>query len=113
MLQIIKTKKVKARKDYTCHICGGIVAKGDYYLSVTAKDDGKMVRYHTHEGCLLHNAKPMEEQPKARTEEEYLQQIRSDVMYRMQAFDFQKNMQMSLAPLMIKCIAWELSLIHI
>ena len=107
MLQIIKTKKVKARKDYTCHICGGIVAKGDYYLSVTAKDDGKMVRYHTHEGCLLHNAKPIEEQPKAETEDEYLQQIHSDVMYRLQAFDFQKNMQMSLAPLMIKCIAWK------
>ena len=107
MLQIIKTKKIKARKDYTCHICGGIVAKGDYYLSVTAKEDGKMVRYHTHEGCLLHNAKPIEEQPKAKTEDEYLQQIHSDVMYRLQAFDFQKNMQMSLAPLMIKCIAWE------
>ena len=107
MLQIIKTKKVKARKDYTCHICGGIVRKGDYYLSVVVKEDGKMVRRCTHEGCLLRNAKPIEEQPKARTEEEFAAQIHSDIMYRLQAFDYQKNLKMSLGPLMMKCIAWE------
>lgn len=107
MFKIIRKKRTKARKDYVCYACGGKIGKGQYYTSVTALNNGKMATYKTHEDCNMVSAKPIEEQPKAKTEEEFVHQIHDDLMYRLQSFDFQTNLQISLTPIILQCLAWE------
>lgn len=47
----LKTKIVKARKNHTCNLCGGIIDKEEKYNCQTNVHDGRIYDFKTHVHC--------------------------------------------------------------
>ncbi|MED3800205.1 hypothetical protein P4604_22840 [Lysinibacillus capsici] len=53
MLENIKKKMVKTRKEHECFACLGVIKKSENAVYVTAKQDEKHTRFHLHQDCNI------------------------------------------------------------
>jgi len=53
MLENIKKKMVKTRKEHECFACLGVIEKNENAVYVTAKQDEKHTRFHLHQDCNI------------------------------------------------------------
>lgn len=53
MLENIKKKMVKTRKEHECFACLEVIVKSTEAVYVTAKQDDKHIRFHLHQKCNI------------------------------------------------------------
>lgn len=106
--KILHTTTPKARKEHTCKICGKLICKGERYLNIAYKVDGKLMNRKTHFGCS-------EKKEKQRvstipgvpvTEEQFKKQVHDDTLMMLETFTFKENMNIAFVPLIITEVAW-------
>lgn len=107
--KVIHITTPQARKEHVCAICGMPIAKGDRYLNIAYKKDGKMLNRKTHFGCK----EQPEEKPKISaipgapvTEEQFKQQVHDDTLNMLKTFTFDENMAIAFTPLIMTEVAW-------
>lgn len=106
--KVIHITTPKARKEHVCEFCGQPIAKGERYLNIAYKRDGKMMNRKTHFGC-----KEKEDKPKVSaipgvpvTEDQFKRQVHDDTMNMLETFTFEENMSIAFVPLIITETAW-------
>lgn len=106
--KVIHITTPKARKEHTCAVCGKPIAKGERYLNIAYKRDGKMLNRKTHFGCK-------EEEKKTSvsaipgvpvSEDQFKRQVHDDTMTMLETFTFEENMNIAFVPLIITETAW-------
>lgn len=106
--KVIHITTPKARKEHVCEFCGQPIGKGERYLNIAYKRDGKMMNRKTHFGC-----KEKEDKPKVSaipgvpvTEDQFKRQVHDDTMNMLETFTFEENMNIAFVPLIITETAW-------
>ena len=106
--KILHTTTPKARKEHTCQICEKPICKGERYLNIAYKVDGKLMNRKTHFGCC-----EKKEQPRVSaipgvlvTEEQFKHQVHDDTLTMLETFTFKENMNIAFVPLIITEVAW-------
>lgn len=106
--KILHTTTPKARKEHTCYFCGKPICKGERYLNIAYKLDGKLMNRKTHFGCC-----EQKEQRKVSTipgvpvtEEQFKRQVHNDTLTMLDTFTFRENMNIAFVPLIITEVAW-------
>lgn len=106
--KILHTTTPKAMKEHTCQICGKPICKGERYLNIAYKVDGKLMNRKTHFGCserkeqLMVSAIP----GVPVTEEQFKKQVHDDTMTMLKTFTFEENINIAFVPLIITEVAW-------
>lgn len=106
--KILHTTTPKARKEHTCQICGKPICKGERYLNIAYKVDGKLMNRKTHFGCCEKKEKPnVSAIPGVPvTEEQFKHQVHDDTLKMLETFTFKENMNIAFMPLIITEVAW-------
>lgn len=106
--KILHTTTPKARKEHTCQICGKPICKGERYLNIAYKMDGKLMNRKTHFECC-----EKKEHPRVSaipgvfvTEEQFKHQVHNDTLTMLETFTFRENMNIAFVPLIITEVAW-------
>lgn len=107
--KVLRTSTPIAQKEHICVVCGKTIVKGERYLNITIKRNGKLVSRKTHFGCS-----EKKEQPKVMpmigqpiTEEQFKQSVHDDTLTMLETFTFEENMQIAFVPLIITEVAWK------
>ncbi len=107
--KILHTTTPIARKEHICQNCGEPIRKGERYLNIAYKLDGKLKNRKTHSGCC-----EKKEQPKISaipgvplTEEQFKRQVHDDTLTMLETFTFNENMQIAYVPIVITEVAWD------
>jgi len=96
--KVLRIANPTARKEHVCEVCGGTIAKGERYQSITSIKDGKLTTSKRHLKC--HN------EVKTANEKEFKREVSIDTKKMMEVFSFEENMQIAFFPLIITEIAW-------
>lgn len=106
--KILHTTTPRARKEHTCKICGKPIYKGERYLNIAYKVDGKLMNRKTHFGCSKKKEKPKVSAISGVpvTEEQFKQQVHDDTLTMLETFTFRENMNIAFVPLIITEVAW-------
>ncbi len=51
MSDFMREEQYRARRDYTCHLCGGMIRAGTEYIYVVSKYEGRLNDYRRHIHC--------------------------------------------------------------
>lgn len=127
--KVLKTTTPTARKEHVCEVCGKPIKKGERYLDVTIKKDGKLVHRKTHFGCRVEKKEesaslpvmpvggiamkglnlpplPIVGKKIPQTEEEFKKAVHDDTLNMLETFTFQENMEIAFIPLVITELMW-------
>ena len=97
-MKILGIKNPKARKEHVCEVCGGKIAKGERYQSITMTDGRKISVSKRHLKC--------HEQMKTSNESDFKKEMAIDTNKMLDVFSFKENMEIAFFPLVITEIAW-------
>lgn len=108
MEKILHTSTPKANREHLCEVCGKPICKGEIYLNIAIKRDGKLVNRKTHLGCSKkgEKTKVTANHRIPITEEQFKQQIHNDTLTMLETFTFRENMDIAFTPLIITEVAW-------
>jgi len=108
MEKIIHITTPKANKEHICEVCGKPIHKGERYLNIAVKRNGKMVSRKTHMGCSEpQNTPKIYTKPSVpSTEEQFKEQVHADTLALLHTFTFRENMDIAYTPLIITEVAW-------
>jgi hypothetical protein len=93
--KILHTTTPTARKEHICAVCGKPIAKGEKYLNVAVRKDGKLTNRKTHLGCA-------EDKEKV-----FKKAVHDDTLAMLETFSFEENMQIAFTPVIITEVAWK------
>ena len=105
-MKILHTTTPKARKEHKCNFCGKPISKGEKYLNIVYRQDGKLMSRKTHLGCCEESKKTPLVQPEQMIEELFKLQVHKDTMEMLDVFSFQENMDIAFVPFIITETAW-------
>ena len=93
--KILRTTTPTARKEHICAVCGKPIAKGEKYLNVAVRKDGKVYNRKTHLGCAENKEKV------------FKKAVHDDTLAMLETFSFEENMQIAFTPIIITEVAWK------
>lgn len=97
----LRTITPTARKEHICAVCGKPIAKGEKYLNVAVRKDGKLTNRKTHLGCV----------EKPDKEKLFKTQTHDETLAMLETFSFEENMQIAFTPVIITEVAWKYAFI--
>lgn len=106
--KVLRTSTPKANREHVCDVCGKPICKGERYLNITVKKDGRLISRKTHFGCSekKEKAKVMAIPGVPVTEEQFKEQVHDDTLTMLETFTFEENMAIAFVPLIMTEVAW-------